>query len=277
MITNIPFFYTGHRGCRGLMPENTIPGFIKALELGVNAIELDVVISKDKKVVVSHEPFMNSLFCLDADGKSFSEEEEKKYNLYEMNYEEIRKFDCGSKIHPLFLKQQKLKTEKPLLKDVIKAIEKYREDHELADIVYDIEIKSEHSGYNISQPVPVEFVELLMDCINKIVKSENLILRSFDPKPLQYLHTHYPDIALSLIVENKLSIPENIDILGFNPYMYSPEYVHVSPEMIHFGKKHNIKIVPWTVNTKEEINQLVKIGVDGIITDYPDLFEKVKS
>src|SRR3972149_2846181 len=71
----------GHRGCRGLMPENTIPGFIKAIELGVSTLEMDVVISKDKKVVVSHEPFLSHEICLTPEGEEIPEEEEKAYNL----------------------------------------------------------------------------------------------------------------------------------------------------------------------------------------------------
>jgi len=80
----------GHRGCRGLMPENTIPGFIKAIELGVTTLEMDVVISKDKKVVVSHEPFLSHEICLTPDGKEISEADEKSYNLFQMTYDEIK-------------------------------------------------------------------------------------------------------------------------------------------------------------------------------------------
>src|SRR6478736_4625869 len=96
------FDFEGHRGCRGLMPENSIPGFLKAIELEVTTLEMDVVICKDLKVVVSHDPFFSHEFCLKPDGTKIKEEEEKNYKLFEMTYEEIKAYDCGSKVHPRF-------------------------------------------------------------------------------------------------------------------------------------------------------------------------------
>ena len=87
------FDIEGHRGCRGLMPENTIPAFKKALDLGVTTLELDVCISKDGQVVVSHEPYMNSLFCSKPDGSAVTKADEKSLNLYKMPYSEIKKYD----------------------------------------------------------------------------------------------------------------------------------------------------------------------------------------
>ena len=92
----------GHRGCRGLYPENSLIGFQKAIELGVQTLELDVVISKDNKVVVSHEPFMNHEIALDAFGNEILETNEKQFNLYHMPYDSIKLYDCGTKIHPRF-------------------------------------------------------------------------------------------------------------------------------------------------------------------------------
>ena len=96
----------GHRGCRGLLPENTIPAFLKAIELGATTLELDVVISKDKQVVVSHDPYLSHMICLNAKGEAISEEEEKEYNLYKMSYAEIAQCDCGSQPHPGFPEQE---------------------------------------------------------------------------------------------------------------------------------------------------------------------------
>lgn len=87
----------GHRGDRGNFPENTIPAFLSAVKKGADVIELDVVISKDQKVVVSHETFMSSQYMLDLEGKPITKEKEKSYNLYEMTYDSIKKFDSGSR------------------------------------------------------------------------------------------------------------------------------------------------------------------------------------
>src|SRR4028118_203743 len=82
------FDLQGHRGCRGLMPENTIPAFLKALDLGVTTLELDVVISKDQQVVVSHEPFFSSEICKDPEGKAITKDQEKSRNIYQYTWEQ---------------------------------------------------------------------------------------------------------------------------------------------------------------------------------------------
>ncbi|MEO6637858.1 MAG: glycerophosphodiester phosphodiesterase family protein, partial [Ginsengibacter sp.] len=101
------FDFEGHRGCRGLMPENTIPAMLKALDLGVNTLEMDVVITADKKVVVSHEPFFNHEITTLPSGKTFDEKDEMQYNIYHMTYDSVLKFDVGIKPNPRFQFQQK--------------------------------------------------------------------------------------------------------------------------------------------------------------------------
>ena len=119
------FDIQGHRGARGLRPENTIPAFLMALDSGVTTIELDVAITKDKRVVVSHEPWMSAEICLDPNGNDIPKKEEMKYNIYQMTYEQVKQFDCGLKPHERFPEQQKMKIHKPLLSDVIIAVENH--------------------------------------------------------------------------------------------------------------------------------------------------------
>jgi glycerophosphoryl diester phosphodiesterase len=267
------FFKTGHRGYRGLYSENTINGFFEAIKAGVNALEFDVVVSMDRLLVVSHEPYMNHEICLKPDGSEIKQEEEKEYNLYKMSYSEIKKFDCGSKIHSRFPKQKKEKAHKPLLSVVIAEVEKFLKENNLPSVLYDVEIKSEASEYGISQPSPEDFAEMLAEFIFQNNLSQKAIVRSFDVAPLQYLHKKYKDLLLALIVENNLSVKENLKQLGFLPFMYSPEYVLINNDEMDFLRENNILIVPWTVNKPEEIEKLLKLGVNGIITDYPDLFK----
>ena len=87
------FDVQGHRGARGLMPENTIPAFKLALDSGVTTIELDVVLTKDKQVVVSHEPWMNASICTNPDGEKIDPKKEKSFNIYEMTYDEVKQWD----------------------------------------------------------------------------------------------------------------------------------------------------------------------------------------
>jgi len=91
------FDVQGHRGARGLKPENTIEAFITALDLGVTTIEMDLAVTKDKQLVVSHEPWMSAEICTAPAGNSFTTREEKKYNIYQMTYAEVKQFDCGMK------------------------------------------------------------------------------------------------------------------------------------------------------------------------------------
>ncbi len=266
------FFKTGHRGCRGLFPENTLTGFLEAIQLGANTLELDIVVSKDAKLVVSHEPYMNPEICLQPNGNEINSDEDKKFNLFLLSYEEIKSFDCGLKFHPRFPNQKKIASYKPLLHEVIETCENYILKNELS-LLYDIEIKSEQTEYSISQPLPEVFAEMLATYIFKNNLAQKVIVRSFDPKPLQYLHKRYPTLSLALIVENHLSAKENLHHLGFIPYMYSPEYNLLTNEDITYLKEKNSLIVPWTVNTEEEILKLVKLEVNGIITDYPNLFK----
>src|SRR5688572_9814981 len=94
------FDLQGHRGARGLKPENTIPAFIAALDYGVTTIELDVVITKDRQVVLSHEPWMSAEMCMKPDSTLISVQEEKTFLIYKMDYSEVVNFDCGLKPHP---------------------------------------------------------------------------------------------------------------------------------------------------------------------------------
>lgn len=260
----------GHRGCRGLMPENTIPGFIKAIELGVTTLEMDVVISKDNKVVVSHEPFLSHDICLTPDGKEISEEDEKSYNLFQMTYEEIEKCDCGTKIHPRFPEQEKLAAHKPLLSEVIDAVEKTIKENSLQPVRYNIETKCAPEGDGIFHPKPEEFTGLLLKVLKEKGILDRTIIQSFDVRTLQVVKEKHPDVNLALLVENVHSPEENIKNLGFVPDVYSPYYLLVDHALIEYAKKNKMKVIPWTINDKEMMETLLKLGVDGIITDYPD-------
>src|SRR5580765_2886505 len=101
------FDVEGHRGCRGLMPENTIPAMLKAIDLGVTTLEMDIVITKDSQVIVSHEPFFNHEITTKPDGSFVTEGEEHSLNIYNMSYTETQQFDVGLKTHPRFPEQAK--------------------------------------------------------------------------------------------------------------------------------------------------------------------------
>ncbi|HYF30803.1 MAG TPA: glycerophosphodiester phosphodiesterase [Chitinophagaceae bacterium] len=264
----------GHRGCRGLMPENTIPAMVTALNLGVTTLEMDVVITKDKQVVLSHEPFMNHEIVTRPDGSLIEEREQMKYNIYQMNYEEVKKYDVGLKPHPRFPRQEKMKAIKPLLSDLIDSVDQYMITSRRPHPYYNIETKCLPIGDNLYHPAPAEFVNLLMGVIKNKQIEERVIIQSFDFRTLKYLHEHYPNIKTAMLIEDddKRSFEQQLQALGFVPTIYSPHYSLVNPALIEKCRERNIRVIPWTVNDKPTIERLKELGVDGIISDYPDLF-----
>lgn len=268
----------GHRGCRGLMPENTIPAMIRAVDLRVTTLEMDAVITKDGQVVLSHEPFFNHEITTKPDGSFVKEAEEKGLNIYSMNYTEVVKYDVGQKPHPRFLKQQKMAAVKPLLTSVIDSVETYCKEKNLQPIYYNIETKTTPATDNIYHSKPAVFVEALMKVIHQKGIEERVIIQSFDFRTLQYLHQKYPSIKTAMLIEDfdKRSLQEQLSALGFSPTIYSPHYLLATKQRIAECHQKNIKIIPWTVNDATEIQRLIADSVDGIITDYPDLFSLVK-
>ncbi len=266
----------GHRGCRGLMPENTIPAMLYALGMGVTTLEMDVVITKDKKVILSHEQWFGREITTKPDGTYMGEREERKFNIYWMTYEQTKTFDVGLKPHPRFPQQQKMKATKPLLADVIDSVKKDMMTRRRPFPYYNIETKSNPEFDGVFQPKPAEFVELLMAVIKEKQIEEYVIIQSFDFRTLQYLHQKYPSVKTAMLIEDfdKRTLDEQLKVLGFTPTIYSPAFVHVNEKLVKSCHKQNIKVIPWTVNTKEKIEELKKLGVDGIITDYPNLFNE---
>ncbi|MDX5345984.1 MAG: glycerophosphodiester phosphodiesterase, partial [Hymenobacteraceae bacterium] len=264
------FDVQGHRGCRGLMPENTIPAFLNALELGVQTLELDTVISKDKQVVVSHEPFMSDEICLTPAGQEIKEADEQQHNLYQMPYKLIKQYDCGLKPHPRFPDQQKMAAYKPLLSEVITAAEAYAAAHQLMPVQYNIETKCTPAGDNLFHPEPEEFVDLLINELQKHELLSRCTIQSFDRRTLQIIKNKQVPVKLSLLVEDMISPEQHLQALGFTPDYYSPDFTLINEHLLQLCRQKNIQLLPWTVNEPQDMLKLDQKGVAGIITDYPD-------
>lgn len=267
----LPFFdVQGHRGARGLKPENTIPAFITALDSGVTTIELDLAVTKDRQLVVSHEPWMSADICLNAEGEEFAKRDEKGYNIYQMTYEEVKKFDCGSLGNKKFPEQEKMSVSKPLLKDVIVAVEDHIKSYTQFEVDYNIEIKSSPDGDEKFHPTPAEFSDMVYSLLDEYLPMNRIIIQSFDFRVLKYWHEKYPHIKLAALVENLKSPEANLKDLGFEPLIYSPEYRLLNQSKVKWLHEKNIKVVPWTVNEIKDMLVLKGMGVDGFITDYPN-------
>ena len=269
------FEIQGHRGSRGLMPENTIPAFKKAIDLGVHTLELDVVISKDKKVVVSHDPFFNPNCTTDPSGKFITKENQG--NLYQLTYEEIKKYDVGLRGNKDYPEQQKIAVYKPLLEDMIRESEKYAKAKGVKPLKYNIEIKSEEKEYDISQPKVEEFSDLVYKVIIKQLPSERVTLQSFDYNVLKFWHKQieqkkYKPIILSALIEpfDNNDVKFNLEKLGFKPQIWSPYFAQATEKRVKELHELGIKVIPWTVNKREDMEKVKAVGCDGLITDYPD-------
>jgi glycerophosphoryl diester phosphodiesterase len=256
-----PEFF-GHRGFRGLYPENSLIGFQKAIELGITGVELDVVVNKDRQLVVSHEPYFQRAYCIDSASNEIQNESD--FNIYELTQDEISKFDCGSKFYSKFPEQQKLRTVKPLFQDFIKNLN-------LENTIVLLEIKSNPREYGISQPEPPAYSQLILNELKNYPNKSKIRIMSFDHLILEELHKNdssYPLIYLTYLPKSPSYF---IKQLTFKPYALGMFYPTIKKRKAVSLHKSAIKLYAWTVNSISTQKKLLKMGVDGIITDFPNL------
>lgn len=275
MTDKTPFDWQGHRGARGLLPENTIPAFIKALEYPVTTLELDIAISKDLQVIVSHEPWFNHAISSHPDGKHVTEEEEKSLLIYEMTYEELQKYDVGSRGNARFPDQKPMKVSKPSLADMVKVVDAHCEKTGRAKPNFDIEVKSSEDYYGTKTPQPDEYVRLVLEAVEKIGIKNRSNLQSFDLNILEEINKQSPSTIVAYLIDNTDIPNDNLKKLTFKPDIYSPYFLLLTKEIIDDMHNQDIKVIPWTVNEKEQMLKMIEFGVDGIITDYPNYIEDV--
>jgi glycerophosphoryl diester phosphodiesterase len=262
----------GHRGARGLFPENSLLGFEKALEIPeVSTLELDLCVTADDQLIVSHEPWLNEYICTIIDSSSGGID----YNLYKMTYDSIQQFDCGSKGHPDFPKQQLATAKKPLLKELFAMID----EKGLRWPNFNIEIKARRKGDDVYHPRPKKFAALVVEALNELNQAypeaevlNKVSVQSFDLRVLREVRKTALPVKLSLITEKAANPAKEMDALGFPVDIYSPSYELVTPQLISWCHFRQIAVIPWTINDLEEMQNLVDMGVDGVISDYPNKF-----
>jgi glycerophosphoryl diester phosphodiesterase len=258
-----------------LWPENTLAAFEQAVAGGVDVIEMDVVISGDGQVVVSHEPWFSAAICRLPSGAAIPPEQELQHNLYRLSYAEIRQYDCGLTQHPRFPQQQILPAYKPLLREVIDHVEALVKRLGRAAIRYSIELKTEPGGDDIFHPRPEVFVPLVLAIVGERQVSARVTLLSFDPRILRAARLLSPALALCLLVEDEQPLNKHLANLGFVPEVFGPDYDLLTAELLQEAHALGMRIVPWTVNDTEAMRYLIGAGVSGITTDYPDVLRAV--
>lgn len=258
----------GHRGARGLMPENTVPGFVLAIQQGADVLELDLCIAADGIVIVSHEPWMSHEICRSPDGRDISFADERNHNLYQMSLEEMRAYDCGSRIHPRFPEQRPLAVSKPTLAEVVKMVEKVP----LLDggiLRYNMEIKHRPDFEPEYCPDAETFTALVVAQVQQLGIANRTCIQSFSEAAMEAVHQLAPEITTAWLTDTEGSVQSQLDRLSFQPDIYSPNWKLIDATDVKSLQDSGIRVIPWTVNSQEDLHYAMQLGVDGIITDFP--------
>ena len=269
------FNWQGHRGARGMLPENTIPSFLKALEYPVKSLELDVVVSKDERIIVSHDPCFSHHICTKPNGNPVLKSEEDSLLIYQMDYEMIQTYDCGSRGNEHFDQQEKMSVHKPSFIDMVKAVESHCKKSNRTLPYYNIELKSKISWYDKQVPLPAKFAELMLKELYILNIQARANLQCFDLNVLREIHKQDQSISTALLIEGEDTLEKGLAQLVHIPEFYSPYYMLLNEKIIEQAHEKGMLVVPWTVNEVDEMLNMIKIGVDGIITDYPNRIEIV--
>jgi glycerophosphoryl diester phosphodiesterase len=243
----------GHRGARARRPENTLPAFEYAIGQGVDALEMDMAVTKDNVIVISHDPILHPPVC---SGPA------KSAIIHELTLAEVREWDCGAVRNPRFPEQQTVPgTRMPTLDDVFHLAARGSFD-------YNIETKSfpDHPEYT---PSPEQFVKLVLTKIREYKLEKRIILQSFDFRTLVAMRKLAPEIRLSALVETDPRDFAAIAKEAGNAEIVSPEFHLVTAAKVAAAHAAGIQVVPWTADTPADWDRLIAAKVDAIITDDP--------
>ena len=244
----------GHRGARARLPENTLPGFEYAIALGVDALEMDLVVTKDDVLVVAHDPVLDPSICTGPRENAV---------IRELTLAELRQWDCGAVRNPQFPMQKTLPgTPMPMLDEVFQLAGRGRFD-------YHVELKS-FPGQPQFTPPPKEFARMVLDQVRRYRLEERIAVLSFDFRVLAAMRRIAPEIRLAALAEADARDFAAIAHDAGDSEIVSPEFPLVTSEKVQAAHAAGIQIVPWTANTPRQWEQLIHAGVDAIVTDDPE-------
>lgn len=277
----------GHRGARGLAPENTWPAFEAALRHRMNVLELDTVITADGDLIIHHDTDTNPALCRTDDAQPIAQ-----VAISTLTVAELKKFDCGSLRHEKFPQQQSVPGTRLMTLDEffanVRALE--AKDAAVKQVQFNIEAKFPKGG----QPSDADlkrFADLLVGKIRRAGMAKRSTVQSFVPEILPYARALDKDIRTSALFEPTkwqglrmyLGLGSGIraDILSraeaVKADIISPYKLYVTADFVREAHTKKMAVIPWTVNDSAEMADLLKLGTDGIISDYPDRLAKVSS
>lgn len=243
----------GHRGARGQRPENTLPAFQYAIEQGVDVLELDMAVTKDNAIVVSHDPLLRAPVCSGPlEGAA----------IRTQTLAEVKQWDCGKARNPLFPMQQTIPgTRMPTLDEVFQLADR-------GTFAYNIETKIFPDKPEYTPP-PDEFARMVLEKIRRFKLEKRVILQSFDFRTLVAMRTLAPEIRLSALTSTDKREFAEIAAEAAHAEIISPEFHLVTPAKVEAAHEAGLEVVPWTANAEADWNRLMDAKVDGIITDDP--------
>ncbi|MBI2688947.1 MAG: glycerophosphodiester phosphodiesterase [Acidobacteria bacterium] len=252
----------GHRGARALRPENSLPAFAYAIEQGVDVLEMDLAVTKDDILVVSHDPKMNPVFCVGPEGSKGSQP-----LIHSMTLAELRKWDCGGKANPGFPKQQAIPgTRVPTLQEVFDLVKSKK-----SNVEFNIETKISPARPE-QTPTPERFAELVLEVVRKNGLTSRVILQSFDFRTLHAMSRMEPKLRLAALYPEHPSLPHRtlLDLAkAAGSGIVSPHFLTVRPEEVAAAHQAGLEVVPWTANEPAIWDKLIAAKVDAIISDDP--------
>ena len=233
-----------HRGASGYAPENTLIAIKQAIEMKVDGIEIDIQLTRDGRIVLMHDWKVDRTTT----GRGY---------VYELDFDYIRTLDAGQWFTKDFIGEVV-----PTLEEVLDILPQ--------DMMLNIEIKDTARHHS-------KIEEKLLEVLKKYPdKFENIIVSSFHHDKIKKLQELEPKLKLALLTNSEfIEIEKYLSTNDLSSYSYHPEINHVSKEDIEKLHAKGIKIFVWTANKEEDLNYLVKLGVDGVISDYPDLMKEL--
>lgn len=263
----------GHRGAAWVLPENTLAGFAHAIVVGADTLELDLGVTRDLEVVVSHDPRIHPDLCLDPDGERIKDAP----RLHDLTLAEIHAYDCGALQSPRFPEQTPVPGQRiPTLHEVFELVA--ASGHPNAQTLrFNIETKIRES-HPEETPPPEVFAELVYHVVRKHGMLARTTLQSFDFRTLRAAKELDPTWEIAALIpvqdgpERLLEVAESLQ-----PEIISPDYRLLDAELVQTLQEKGVRVIPWTVNDEADWDRLVEWGVDGIITDRPgDLVRRVR-
>ena len=254
----------GHRGSRWTHPENTLPAFQEALEAGADVLELDLGMTSDEVLIVSHDEVLNDQVCRYSDGKPITQ----KQILYKMTAKEAKNFDCGAMINPKFPQQKTiLNTQMPTFDEFLVWL-KSNNHPNAKKVILNVETKIEKPEEGLTA-TPEKFAKALAKSLKKHDVVARTVVQSFDFRSLGEIRKILPKVKIALLVWEQKWPEIDKAITDYKADIVSPPFAWLDENIVKEIHAKKLQVIPWTVNEEKDWQNMIKLGVDGIITDRP--------